>query len=435
MMDYEKLGFKCGIEIHNRLATEHKLFCKCPPRFSAQEPFKVIKRNLRPAAGELGQVDIAAMYEYLRKRDFFYQCFEKESCLVECDAEPPHHVNREALHVALQICKLLKCKIPDEAQVMRKTVIDGSNTSGFQRTILIGLDGTLQTSLGPIKITNVCLEEESAGIVNQENGKVTYRLDRLGIPLIEIGTSPQIQSPEHAKEVAEKIGMLVRSTGKSQRGIGVTRQDINVSIQGGARIEIKGVQELEDIPEIIENEVKRQLSLIKLKEKTKNLKISKKIYDVSHIFKNSASKIVKGKKVLAFILSGFAGLLKTELYPNKHLGSELADYARAYGTKGMIHSDEELEKYKLEKEFENLRTELKANQNDCIVIIAGPNAEQACKAVLERAQKIGEGVPEETRIAKGTGTVYTRPLPGGERMYPETDVTVSYTHLTLPTKA
>ncbi len=271
-MIYQDIGFRCGIEIHNRLATKHKLFCNCPPKFSEKKPIKIIKRKLRPVAGELGRVDTAAAYEYLKDKTYNYQVFSDASCLVEADEEPPHEINREALEIVLQICKLLKAHVPEEIHIMRKTVIDGSNTSGFQRTALVGTNGVLSTSKGPVRIANICLEEESCGIVDKNDKVITYRLDRLGIPLVEIGTHPDIKDPEHAKEVAEKLGMIVRSTGKSQRGIGVTRQDINVSVKGGRRVEIKGFQELDMIPKVIDFEIKRQLELVrdgKSKEETR----------------------------------------------------------------------------------------------------------------------------------------------------------------------
>jgi Glu-tRNA(Gln) amidotransferase subunit E-like FAD-binding protein len=276
MIDYKKIGFRCGIEIHNRLNTKTKLFCNCKPRFSDTKPIEIIKRKLRAVAGELGQVDVAAMYEFLRDRTFFYQCYPEETCLICTDEEPPRSINKEALEIALQVAKLLKAEIVDEVHIMRKTVIDGSNTCAFQRTVVVGLNGVLKTSQGNVKITNIGLEEESAGIVEQKGSEITYRLDRLGIPLIEIGTDTDIKNPEHAKEVSEKLGMIIRSTGKSQRGIGVTREDINVSIKGGARVEIKGVQELEMIPKIIENEVKRQQELIaKGKKPKKETRVAK----------------------------------------------------------------------------------------------------------------------------------------------------------------
>lgn len=274
-MDYKKIGFKCGLEIHNRLATKHKLFCNCPPRLSEEKPVKKIKRKLRAVAGELGKVDVSALYEYLRNRTFYYHIFTDTTCLVEMDEEPPYSLNQEALEIALQIAKMLKCDIPEEIHIMRKTVIDGSNTAGFQRTAIIGLNGSLETSQGNVRITNVCLEEESAGIVEKKENEILYRLDRLGIPLIEIGTAPDIKNPEHAKEVAEKLGMIIRSTGKSQRGIGVTREDINISIKGGERIEVKGVQNLDLIPKIIENEVLRQIDLVKKGKSKKETRVAK----------------------------------------------------------------------------------------------------------------------------------------------------------------
>ncbi|MFQ6010422.1 MAG: Glu-tRNA(Gln) amidotransferase subunit GatE [Candidatus Aenigmatarchaeota archaeon] len=262
-MKYKDVGFRCGIEIHNRLATEGKLFCDCDARFSKDREKLKVKRKLRAVAGELGEVDVAAAFEFLRGRSFVYNCYPKETCLVDTDSEPPHDINEKAMVVALQIAKMLKAKIPDEIHVMRKTVVDGSNTSAFQRTALVGTDGVLETSKGKVRIDNISIEEESAGIIGDKKDITNFRLDRLGIPLIEIGTATDIKDPEHAKEVAEKLGMIVRSTGKSQRGIGVTRQDVNVSVSGGARVEIKGFQELGMIPTVIEKEVERQLYMIK----------------------------------------------------------------------------------------------------------------------------------------------------------------------------
>jgi Glu-tRNA(Gln) amidotransferase subunit E-like FAD-binding protein len=273
MTDYEEIGFKCGVEIHNRLATKEKLFCSCPPRFSNDQSSSVITRKQRMVSGERGKVDKAAEFEAASKRNFHYLCYTKESCLVETDSDPPKSINQEALFLCFQIAKILKAKIPDEIHIMRKNVADGSNTSGFQRTLLVGMDGVIETSKGQVRIANICLEEESAGIVEKKNNERVYRLDRMGIPLIEIGTEPDIKDPEHAKEVAKKIGMIIRSTGKSQRGLGVTRQDVNVSIRGGKRIEIKGVQDLDMIPDILDNEVERQKKLVLVGESKEETRV------------------------------------------------------------------------------------------------------------------------------------------------------------------
>jgi Glu-tRNA(Gln) amidotransferase subunit E-like FAD-binding protein len=235
-----------------------------------KEPIKIIMRKQHPVQSELGEVDVTAQYEFLRNRTFNYQIFSREDCLVECDEEPVHPLNQEALEIALQIALMLNCRIPDEVQIMRKTVIDGSNTSAFQRTAVIGLDGCIEYKGKKIEVTYVSLEEDAASIVDEKNGNVTYRLNRLGIPLVEIGTGVLIgYSPEEVQEIAYLIGMIYRSTGKVKRGIGSVRQDVNVSIKNGARVEIKGIQELGLLSKVIELEVQRQLSLPEVKEETR----------------------------------------------------------------------------------------------------------------------------------------------------------------------
>jgi Glu-tRNA(Gln) amidotransferase subunit E-like FAD-binding protein len=256
-MDYPALGFRCGIEIHQQLSGS-KLFCGCPAINCSDEPDITIERNLRAVAGETGEVDVAAAHEMQKAKRFRYLGCSSDTCLVEFDEEPPHAINPEALAAALEVCALLNAKIVDEIQVMRKTVVDGSNTSGFQRTALVGYDGKIETSKGTVRIPNICLEEEAAQRVKETRDMVTYRLDRLGIALIEIGTEPDIKDPEHAKETAEKLGEILRSTGKVKRGLGTIRQDVNISIAGGARTEIKGFQDLRSIPKVISREIERQ---------------------------------------------------------------------------------------------------------------------------------------------------------------------------------
>ncbi len=422
-MDYKKIGFKCGIEVHNRLATSHKLFCNCPAEISNEEPILEVQRKLRPVAGELGKIDPAALFEAMRSRKFNYQLFDS-NCLVEIDDEPPRKLNQDALDVVLTVSKMLNAHILDEVHVMRKTVTDGSNTSAFQRTALISKDGKLETSQGNVGIDTVCLEEESAGIIGKEKGVVTYRLDRLGIPLIEIATAPQIKDPKHARELAQKIGMLVRSTGKSQRGIGTIRQDVNVSIKGGARVEIKGLQELDLIEKIIDNEIQRQLSLLKIKAKVKgHIPEAKDVSEIFRLSKSFVGGLVKKEKAWAIKIPNANGLGNFELCPGKTLGRELADYAVAHGVKGLIHSDEDLSKYNLQNEFQELRLALQANRNDAVILIAGRHSKRAIDAVRNRAKLLSREIPEETRVANPDGTTtYTRPLPGSGRMYPETDL-------------
>lgn len=265
-MDYQKIGLKSGLEIHQHLDTK-KLFCDCPSVVRTDIPTVIVKRELRPLAGETGKIDPAALFEKKKRKYYLYEVYPDTNCLVEMDEEPPHLVNTEAVDIALLIAKIFHCEIPDTIQFMRKTVVDGSNTSGFQRTALIGMNGFVETSFGKVGINNMYLEEEAGRRTAETPDSVTFRLDRLGIAEVEIATAPDCKTPEQVKETAEKIGSLLRSTGKVRRGIGTIRQDVNVSVTGHPRVELKGVQELPQMPKIVELEAERQLAIVNSKEK------------------------------------------------------------------------------------------------------------------------------------------------------------------------
>ncbi|HLC67161.1 MAG TPA: Glu-tRNA(Gln) amidotransferase subunit GatE [Candidatus Nanoarchaeia archaeon] len=260
--DYKLLGFKCGIEAHQQLEGK-KLFCNCPTEIRRDPSHFTIRRTLRAAAGESGAIDVAAKHEQAKGKAFIYQGYYDTTCLVELDDEPVHAVNPDALKIVLQVAHLLNCKVVDEIQFMRKIVVDGSNVSGFQRTALVGRNGWVEINGRKIGISSVCLEEEACQAVTRTEKEDTYNLSRLGIPLVEIATDASIASPEECKEVAAKLGMILRSVDGMKRGIGSIRQDVNVSIKGGARTEIKGFQEYKSIPKVIEEEIKRQQKLIK----------------------------------------------------------------------------------------------------------------------------------------------------------------------------
>lgn len=436
-LDYEKLGLKVGLEIHQQLDTKHKLFCNCPTELVDADKQDEFERRLRPTQSELGEVDIAAFFEWKRGRIYHYESPRTGSCLVETDEEPPHELNREALTIALAIAKALHSNIVDEIHVMRKIVIDGSNTTGFQRTAIVSLGGYIEINGKRYGIQTICLEEDAARKVGEEGKKVRYRLDRLGIPLIEIATSPDIHSPEEAEKVALAIGQLLRLTGKVKRGIGTIRQDLNISIEGGVKTEIKGVQRLDLLPKVIEYEVQRQLKLLEIRDELRKRGVREEdlVYDfidVTDVFKKTQSKVIRrtiasGGKVLAVKLPGFKGLLGVELQPNRRFGTELADYARFWGgVGGLFHSDE-LPKYGISKEeVEKVYEKLKADPSrDAFVIIADKEEKvrEALKAVIDRAREALKGIPKETRAANPDGTTrYMRPQPGAARMYPETDI-------------
>ena len=435
-MDYGKLGLKVGLEVHQELATEHKLFCQCPPELFRDEPEYTFLRRLRPSQSELGEVDPAALFEFMKGRTMVYEANRATSCLVEMDEEPPGELNPEALDVCFTFALMTGGRPVDEVHVMRKIVVDGSNTTGFQRTCVTSLGGSVEVGDRSYGLTQICLEEDAARKIAEEGIVSRYRIDRLGIPLIEVTTAPDIHSPEEAEEVALAIGRILRATGKVRRGLGTIRQDVNVSIEGGALIEIKGVQELALVSKVVEYEVQRQTALLEIASELKKRRVSesdigKELVDASEVFRETKSRIIKnalreGGSVHALKLKGFGGLVGRELCPNRRLGTEMADYAKFWGgVKGIFHTDE-LPAYDIsEGEVKNLKAKVGASKSDAVVIVAdeAEKCSRALMAVADRAREALIGVPQDTRAADPDGTThFTRPRPGAARMYPETDV-------------
>jgi len=424
-MDYKALGLVAGIEIHQQLDTKEKLFCHCPTTLrEIAEHDGEFSRYLRATVSEMGEIDRAAKEEMKSNRMFRYYSYDT-TCLVENDEEPPAPVNDEALSVCLTIGKMFGMTPVPQVHTMRKLVIDGSNTSGFQRTALVAFNGALPN--GGL-IETICLEEEAAQRVKDE----VFSLDRLGIPLIEITTSPCMHTPEEVRNTAEHIGMVLRSTGKVKRGLGTIRQDVNISIAAGARVEIKGVQDLDLIAEVVRREVQRQQSLLAIQgELVKRGAVVDATagIEVTALFKETTSAVLKkAKKIHAVVLKGFAGLVGREIQPERRLGSEMSDYAKKCGVGGIFHTDE-LPAYGVTaEEVAHLRSYMHAAEPDCVILVAGASEKQATCAigqVITRAKLAlsDKPVPEETRKMLESGsTAYMRPLPGAARMYPETDV-------------
>jgi len=424
-MDYKALGLVAGIEIHQQLDTKEKLFCHCPTKLrEVDEHSGEFFRFLRATESEMGEIDRAAKEEMKRDRKFQYYTYNT-TCLVENDEEPPAPLNDEALSVCLTIGKMFGMTPIPQIHVMRKLVIDGSNTSGFQRTALVAVKGALPNGG---EIETICLEEEAAQRIKDD----LFSLDRLGIPLIEITTSPCMHTPEEVQKVAEYIGMVLRSTGKVKRGIGTIRQDVNISIASGARVEIKGVQELDLIAEVVKREVQRQQTLLTIRDELKKRNASvahATSKDVTSLFKETKSAVLKkANRISAITLKGFAGLVGREIQPDRRLGSEMSDYAKKCGVGGIFHTDE-LPAYGVtEEEVTLLRSHMHAEEQDCVVIVSGANEKQAACALNQVIIRAGMAlsdtpVPEETRKMLEEGsTAYMRPLPGAARMYPETDV-------------
>jgi len=428
---------KVGLEIHQQLASKNKLFCDCKIIESNEYDF-TFKRNLRPTQSEMGSYDQAALFESKKIKTVKYQSSKNANCLIESDEEPPKTVNNEALELVLTISLALNCTIEDELHIMRKIVIDGSNTTGFQRTILVGRNGFLEVEGIRVGIQSVCLEEDAARIINEdkkEDENKAYSLDRLGIPLIEIALEPISNSPIFVTNVAQTVGRLLRSTKKVTRGLGSIRQDVNISTENGPVVEVKGVQQLSQLPLVIEYERKRQDALNQIANELKKRDIDESSFidnvtDVTQLLSKSSSKVVKkiltgDSRFTAFVLRRFKGILSFEPYPGIRLGKELGDLVKVYGIGGIFHSDE-LPNYGITTEdVESISDVLRMDKNDAFVLIGGPtkSLNTVLLELFTRIKKGFSGIVPETRSARLDGvTVFSRPKSGSSRMYPETDI-------------
>ncbi len=437
--DYAKLGLKVGLEIHQQLKTKKKLFCRCPNEMlGTKEPDFIIKRTFRPVLGEMGVFDEGMLLEFEKGMTVAYEGYTSNTCTYEYDDTPPFHCDEEAMDVAWEIASLLKMNLIEEMHVCRKNYLDGSVPAGFQRTMVVAKDGQYPVSDSKnVRIDIICLEEDAARKIKTEDRTNYFRLDRLGIPLVEVTTKPDINDPYEAREAAFRLGLLLRSTGKVHKVIGSIRQDINVSIKDGTRIEIKGVQKLDWIPVLIDHEIERQIKLAEIKKELANKGatgqdiISQEPRDLSELLKKTTCKMVatglkKGEKLLGIKVPKFASLLGKEVQYNRRLGTEVSDRVKIItGLKGIIHSDEDLPKYGFkDEEISAIRENLGVQDGDAFILVLGPE-ETTARAMVQvkgRLEEAFQGVPPETRKALENGnTEFMRKLQGGARLYPDTD--------------
>ena len=476
-LDPVSLGFMCGLEIHQQLATD-KLHSRMPSELFEYRSDEIphdwprSTRRLRASRGEGGDTDVAARFEQRRNRTFQY-VQSPNSGLIELDESPPRNHDSEAVDVVLTMAAMMGAKPIPNLQAMRKTVVDGSNTSGFQRTTIVATDGQIEADSSQVGIDLISLEEDSARKLETKRSDVgetvVYNLDRLGVPLVEVATAPDIRSPEHAKETALALGRLLRDTRRVRRGLGSIRQDLNVSISCGDRVEIKGCQDLDWIPRIIRLEMARQLHFYRLANELRSefslppspdresdsmpvenrveLATKKRIpystHDVTEFFSECDSDMVSsslqnGLCILGISLPGFSGKIGTKTTDEKgsqlpRLGRELASAAKLAGVSGIFHSDE-LPAYGISQtEVNSVRSQLSLSEADAFVLCMAPKwqSELALEAVVDRARLAFHRIPREVRnvvVRKGKPedgtTTALRPLPGGARMYPETDIPV-----------
>ena len=431
-IDFEKIGLKVGLEIHQQLDTHKKLFCKCRP-VESDEYTEKFSRSLRTAKSELGELDPAALFEKAKSKKINYYANSQSSCLVEKDDEPPHELDHDAKKISLLISSMLESKIFSEIHVMRKTVIDGSNTSGFQRTMLVSQGGNLKVNGKNVGVQAVCLEEDAAKLLKDEQNERNYSLDRLGIPLVEIALEPVSTKPSEVKEIALTLGRLLRATRMVKRGIGSIRQDVNISVMNSGVVEVKGVQQLDQLEKIIGYEAKRQHGLILIAEKLKKLSMTisnEDVFDITEVFKDCESKIIQNAlkskaKIKAIRIRNFSGMFSFEPYSGIRLGKEIGHLVRFFGIGGVFHSDE-LPNYGInDSDVDRVKKHLELADGDGFLIIAGEDSklDYAIDSIIKRIQDAANGVPAETRAVTQDGeTVFLRPRPGASRMYPETDI-------------
>ena len=430
------VGVKVGLEIHQQLATNKKLFCNCIPIDTEEYSIK-FQRKLRAAKSELGEYDPAALFEKSKSKSIVYYANPDSSCLVEQDEEPPHELDEDAKKISLIIASALKSNIFSEIYPMRKTVVDGSNTTGFQRTMLISQGGNFEVEGTTIGIESICLEEDAAKNLGDEGTIRKFGLERLGIPLVEIATEPFEVKPQHIKKIALALGRILRSTKKVKRGLGSIRQDVNVSIKdgGGVVIEVKGVQQLDQLEKVVEYEAKRQQGLLEISKELKKRNWihdkEKDRKDITELFTKCKSKIIqsaikKQQKIFAVSFINMGEIFGYTPYEGIRLGKEIAELVRFFGIGGVFHSDE-LPNYGIEKiDIENLKEFLKINEKDAFLILATTKEKIhiVIDQIISRIEFIkNNGIPIDTRLATMNGeTKFLRPRPGAARMYPETDI-------------
>ncbi len=456
---YSDLGFKCGLEIHQQLKTQKKLFCRCPAGiYHGPDNFNAeVIRHMRPTLSELGEYDGTALMEFKTRKNIIYRINNKTACTYEIDDTPPFPLNREALDIAIEVALLLKTNVVGELHITRKQYLDGSIPTGFQRTAIVGIEGEIPISNKKVRIIQLGLEEESCREVSDSGHWRIYTTDRLGIPLIETVTYPDNLTPDEAAEAGHYIRFLTRSTGKVRTGIGAAREDVNVSITGGTRVEIKGVAHIAWIPELTHNEGFRQKALLEIKDRLHRQIPDPPAWKIHHR-ELSLNQIPEGLpidkfdsdhiKVVAVNLPGFKGILSFFTQPGKSFSNELSDRLKVIACiekPNLVHSepwnieanaitDKETDTSgkpdpnrnlnRIKVDFAPVKKILGGGDNDAQLIFWGPAEDiaTALDTIEERCQLAFKVVPNETRKALPNGTtIFERVLPGADRMYPDTD--------------
>lgn len=436
--DYAAVGLRVGLEVHRQLATERKLFCRCPAgRYSAAYDAEIV-RHMRPTPSESGEYDRTALMEARTRKNIFYRIHHDTVCTYEFDDTPPFPINEDALDIAVEIALMLRVNLVDELHVARKQYLDGSIPAGFQRTTVLGVDGSFSLAGRTIGVREVALEEDACREVSDSGHDRVFLTDRLGTPLVEIVTDPELRTPGEAAAACEVLRRMCRSTGKVRTGYGTARQDVNVSVAGGTRIEIKGVPQIGRIPRLVHNEARRQCALLAIREELRRRGITEEslecsTHDVTRVVGRTRheplrSALAEGVRVRCVVLRGFAGVLNTPTQEHTTFATEFSDRVRViaclHRLPNLIHSDSAAESLSA-REWKTLVSRVKAGHNDALLLVWGGEADTvvACEEIVTRAKEATVGVPSDSRQAHGDGTNgFERLLPGPHRMYPDTDL-------------
>lgn len=436
--DYDRVGFKSGLEVHQQLKTKKKLFCNCPAGlYNPKDEYDAeVVRHMRPTLSELGEYDGTALMEFKTRKQIIYRIKNETACTYDIDDTPPFPLNREALDIALEISLLCKLNVVGEIHIIRKQYLDGSIPTGFQRTAILGIEGEIQLKNKKVRLIQLSIEEDSCREISDVGHVRIYQTDRLGMPLIETVTYPDFSCPDEVREGAEYIRFLNRSTGRVNIGIGSGREDVNVSCRGGSRVEIKGVSHNKWIPELTHNEVFRQWALLKiralLEKKVKNKstwKIKSKPIDPSGLDLTWTPVQEAENKKFKFVvinLPHFQGVLSHFTQPGKMFADELSDRLKVIACiekPNMLHSEEIEPRLSLEQR-EKIGRMLNSLKGDAQILLWGPEEDipTAIETIEERCGLAFEGVPRESRKSFSDGTtIFERVLPGPDRMYPDTD--------------
>jgi glutamyl-tRNA(Gln) amidotransferase subunit E len=436
--DYKEIGFKSGLEIHQQLLTDKKLFCRCPAGGYSKDYDAEILRHMRPTLSEMGVYDGTALMEFKTQKNIIYQINRQTVCTYEMDDTPPFIMNDEALDIAMGIGMLFGCNIIDEIHIARKQYLDGSIPTGFQRTAIFALDGKIPYKDRDVKIVQMSIEEDSCREVSDIGHERVYLTDRLGMPLIETVTEPAMKTPDEVADVARICSKLIRSTNKIRRGMGAAREDVNVSVDGGTRVEIKGVPKISKIPLLTYNEAMRQWNLLRLREELIRRGITQETFkaeskDVTSLIKKPhyaplKAAVENNLLIKCVSLKGFADLLHWQTQTSTYFSKEISDRVRVIAClttiPNMIHSDSKSDTI-TSSEWQSVKKYLDATDDDTLVIVWGneKDTETAVNEIIIRAKEATIGIPSETRQALRDGTNgFERILPGADRMYPDTDL-------------